>query len=130
METIPEAVKQFIFEYIDSVEQMEVLLLLRRNSSRTFTAKGVSDEMRRSPDSCELRLRSLEDAGFLTVDGNQEYHYVPASPEVDAVIGSLEDAYRIRPHKVLELIFSPMKKARGFADAFMMKRKKSEDPDG
>ena len=47
------------------------------------------------------------------------------------VVSDLADSYSIIRHKILELIFSPMKKARTFAEAFMVHpAKKKEDEDG
>jgi len=124
---IPENVRQFIFAYIDSVEQLEVLLLLRACRDQSFAAKNVSDAMRTSFDSATNRLATLQRQGFLSFDpANGIYKYAPANADVDALLGQVEDVYRVRKHKVLELIFSPMKKvARNFADAFVVNKSRN-----
>ena len=38
----PEAVRSFILEHINSVEQLEVLLLLKNQPDREWTAEAVS----------------------------------------------------------------------------------------
>jgi hypothetical protein len=120
----PDDVGKFIFSYIDSVEQLEVLLLLRACREQSFTAKNVSDAMRTSLDSASNRLTTLQRQGFLSSDPATEmFKYSPAATELDTLVGRLEEVYRVRKHKVLELIFSPMKKvARNFADAFVVSK--------
>lgn len=128
-EGIGEDVRQFIFEYIDSVEQLEVLLYLRHHPDDSLSPQRVSQEMRSTPDSVAGRMSTLEAQGFASGDRDAGFRY-KADTDADRVIGRVEECYRLRPHKVMELIFSPMKKARGFAEAFVVKRRKSEDSNG
>ena len=87
--------------------------------------------MRTSPASAEKRLESLRSIEFAEGDPALGYIY-SGKPEFEEVFTLLEDAYRVRRHKVLELIFSPMKKARSFADAFKVGKgtNKNEDENG
>ena len=119
---IPNNVKQFIFEYIDSVEQLDVLLLLRAHQNHSWTAKLVSDELRTNPVSAENRLLGLKVAGLIENDGPSEglYRYCPVTSTLSTTVDDLASACQVRRHKVYELIFSPMKRARKFADAFMV----------
>lgn len=127
---IPENVRQFIFSYIDSVEQLEVLLLLHSRPTETFTAPKIADEMRSTEASVSMRLSSLVHAGLIEGDSQAGYQYRPKSEEFTQLLSELSESNRVFRHKVLELIFSPMKKARNFADAFVMSKPKSEDENG
>jgi hypothetical protein len=42
---IPEAVRKLIAEYIDSVEQLEVLILLRSRRDRPWTIDEIDDHI-------------------------------------------------------------------------------------
>ncbi len=63
-ETLPPAVKQLLSRHIRSVEQLEVLLLLRGSPDRTWTSVEVYDVIRSSPASVTQRLEAFTAAGF------------------------------------------------------------------
>ena len=133
-EGIPEDVQQFIFEHIDAIEQLDVLLLLRSTPTREWSAREVSDELRANPASITDRLASLAGLNLLVESGSTPplYRFAPKEAAVAAVIDKLAEVYRVRRHKVFELIFSPIKRARSFARAFLVVRgpKKDEDDHG
>ena len=130
---IPEDIRQFIFTYVDSVAQLEALFFLRLNQSRAFTPEELSAQMRSSLGSAQATLVHLETSGLVTREVGA-YRYALAGTELDGIVGSLAQEFRLRPHKIFEQIFSPMKRARQFADAFLMgggnKPKKEEDENG
>jgi hypothetical protein len=62
---LPSAVKQLLARYIRSVEQLEVLLLIASQSSRTWTASDVYEVIRSSKASIADRLQAFTNDGFL-----------------------------------------------------------------
>ena len=64
-------------------------------------------------------------------DGNTggEYHYAPQT-KYHAIVDELAHHYRIQRHKIYGFIFSPLKKARDFADAFRKIDSKDGKKDG
>lgn len=128
-ENIPQKVVQFILESIDSVEQLEILLLLRRHPNEPWTAQAISQELRSSPTSINLRLSHLV-RGRIVEQCEMNFSYNPDSQFEQKIAKDLAEAYRVRRVKVLELIFSPMKKARPFADAFRVIKSKEPDSNG
>jgi hypothetical protein len=123
---IPDDVRQFVFEHVDSVTQLEVLFLLHNHTEREFDAEEVAKELRANIGACAKYLEALTSTGLLK-DSDGSYRYEPDSPELDTVIKHLIDSYKIRPHKVMELIFSNSKKARNFADAFNLSKSTKRD---
>lgn len=125
--TIPEKVQHFIFEYIDSVEQLDILLFLRVNKGQWFTADQIGKDLRLNSNSVKARLSLLKNQSL--IDSNHEspeaYAYTDRAAELERVLEDLTLNFRIKKHKILELIFSPAKKARQFADAFAIGRKSS-----
>jgi hypothetical protein len=121
---ISEAVKVFILNCIASVEQLEVLLLLKRDPARKWSAKEVADEIRTSYSSAERRLKSLHEIKLLTFFAeNQLYSYHPLSAETAALVDDLAQNYRTRPYRVIDLIFSkPVSRYQNLADAFKIKK--------
>jgi len=126
---IPESVKNFIFLHVDSVEVLEILLLFFQAREKSWSAQSVADELRSHPGSAERRILFLENLGLLkrNPDTPGEFLYDPQHPDLNEVVTELANAYRVRRHTVFELIFSPMKRARDFADAF---RRGKRNPNG
>ncbi len=122
---LPDEVRRLIVDHIESVEQLEILLLLYQQQGRTWTADEVARELRVAASSAGERLEELQrDAILSRVDGEPgRYRYVPASSKLDEAVGGLATAYSERRVTVINLIFSkPVDKIRTFADAFRLRR--------
>lgn len=118
---IPDDVRSFIFEHVDSVTQLEILFLLHKNRGQDFNALEVAKELRANSESAQKYLELLQGLGLLHAhEGHFRYH--PKEPALDGLVERLVDCYKVRPHKVMELIFSTAKRARIFADAFNLKK--------
>lgn len=136
---LPEDVRHLIFEYIDSVEQLEVLLFMRAHRGASYDSLTISAELRSNPQSVLKRMLTLEASGFVVraamtssqdADEILKFDYEPRTIELDRAIDQLAEIYRIRPQKIFEVIFSPLKKGRQFAAAFLVKTPKKENEDG
>ncbi|MFE8604805.1 hypothetical protein [Archangium violaceum] len=122
---LPEAVRRLIADHIDSVEQLEILLLLQQHPERSWTAELVARELRISPLSAGDRLKDMARSAILSrLQGSEaEYRYAPVSPEMVEAVAGLATAYSERRVTVINLIFSkPVDKIRTFADAFRLRR--------
>ena len=126
---IPPRVQRFISMHIDSIEKLEVLLLLRARVDREWTARDVSQELRITEASAAARLEDLTVRRLLAVkEGSPPiYRFSPASAEDAQDVSDLQATYSTRRVSVISFIFSkPLDKVRGFADAFRLKRDKDE----
>lgn len=124
-ETDLKEAERFIAEFIQSAEQLDVLLLLHSDRDRDFTAAEVSQRVYTVPASATLRLEELVAAGMLASDRapDPRYRYAPASPGVAERVDTLAAAYRADRVAVIRLIFqAPADPVRSFADAFRLKR--------
>lgn len=122
---IPEDIRRLIVEGIDSVEQLQVLLLMHEQPSRAWLVKDFTAELRSSDCSIQKRLVDLYSRKILRRDlGDEDPHtYVPFSPELEPVIQKLAEFYKQRPNRVIDLIYSqPHEALRAFADAFKIKK--------
>jgi hypothetical protein len=121
-----EGVRRLIVDAITSVEQLEILLLLREESERSWTAEQVDDHIKSNLSSVAARLSDLHSHRFLRRDEQGGYWYDPG-PERVPVIDELAAAYSERRYSVIELIFSkPSDKLEVFAQAFRIRK----DDDG
>lgn len=131
---ISEELKAFVLDHVDSVEQLEVLLLLREKRESCWTAAEVSRELRSSAESVANRLKGLLakklliQIGELTLVDERVYQYQPQSEKLDFLVGRLAEMYRTRRFTVMNVIFSkPAESIRTFADAFKIKKGESKD---
>jgi hypothetical protein len=56
---LSEAVQQFITRYITSIDQLEILLLLKENPDRQWTAEDVARALAADGSMIEIRLAEL-----------------------------------------------------------------------
>ncbi len=115
---IPDHVSQFILDFIDSIEQLHVLLFLQ-DHPQAWSEEDISQELRSTPTSVKVRLLTLESSGLLKKDDRGLYYFKPRSENLRKTSLDLARLYRVRPHTIAKLIFSPMKKSRPFVDSFV-----------
>lgn len=116
---IRKEVKDFVFQYIDSVEQLEILLLLGASPDKIWTADEVHNTLRSNKASVEKRLNLL--ATQKLIDKHEHgFQFKPDGSEKNEVIYQLASVYKVHRYRIYELIFSPMKKARDIAEAFVI----------
>jgi len=127
---LSQDVRALIVERIDSVVQLEVLLLLQAAPDRAWSAADVAQQLRIDPSWASGQLAELAARGLLapSSDVPDSYRYAPAAPELDRAVAQLVRDYAERRVTVITMIFSkPMDKLRSFADAFRL-RKDKEPP--
>jgi hypothetical protein len=109
MPEIPESVKQFVATHIHSIDVVEVLLLLRRESPKEWDASAVSKALWLERSGVEAILEQLSGAGLLKSgnDGAPRSHrYSPASPEAVHAVNELAKWYLANPVAIVALVFS------------------------
>jgi hypothetical protein len=118
--------------HVDSIEKLEVLLLLRARTERQWTASEVALELRITEVSAAARLEDLASSGLLVGDQGTPvaYRYSPVSSEDVRSIAELAAVYAERRVSVITFIFSkPQARVRGFADAFLLKPRQESGND-
>lgn len=115
---ISDHVRTLIADQIESVVQLEILLLLRESPEREFAAREVADALRIGPAWAEPHLLGLCARGILTCTSEPEkrYRYHPISSELAAAIDELAQCYAERRVSVTALIFSRSPNPVGIAD--------------
>ena len=129
-EAIWPHVQAFITERIDSVMQLELLLLLAARADRASTPADLAGELRIDPVWVDSQLREMAGHGLLEVaDGPPpQFRYRPRTAELARTVADLAQAYADRRVTVIGWIFSkPVDKLRSFADAFRLRK---DRPDG
>ena len=118
---IPKPVRQLIVRHIDSVQQVEILDLLRRDPERSWTAERISRELRIAGASCAEWLDRFATEGLVVRD-HLGYRDAPDGRHA-AAVSELIDMYGRRRTSVIEAIYSrPSDSIQSFSDAFRLRR--------
>jgi hypothetical protein len=128
---IPEPIRRLIGAHITSIEQLEVLILLRSTAPREWSAVEVSNTLSSSVMSIQDRLGDLAARGFLLVreaESQLLYHYAPETDEIERLIDGLANAYKERRLTVVNLIYArPQSDVKSFSDAFKLGRSRGDE---
>ena len=121
---ISQELKTFLKEHIHSVFSLEVLLLLRREQSRSFTASEVAKELGIENDVAP-QLSELTSANLIcTTNGDPaKYRYSPVDDKLESLVDQLAVAYAKQRVPILSLILTEhADRIRGFVEAYRLNR--------
>ena len=125
--SLPHDVHQVLYRNIDSVEQLEVLILLLHHPERGWSPDEVARELYSHPASIARRLAMLLGQDLLREVEPGCYQYAPRTGELHATVLRVSEMYRERRVAVVTLIASkPIENVRAFSDAFRIRRNKEE----
>ena len=126
-----DSAKRFIADFIGSVAQLELLLLLRTTAPRRWTVQELSNELRVEVKWARAQLLHFCDCGLVRPDdsaGETTFMYEPAREELRTQVTAVAQAYLLHRVTVIEAIYSkPPQSIRAFADAFKFRK---EQPRG
>lgn len=128
MEELDDELRAFIAEFISSIAQLELILLLAREPGRNLTADDAAKELALSPEMTAQILRQLERLGIAAASEKPpNYRYGPRDARIDTLVKRLAEAYAQRRVTVIQLIYrAPPDAWQRFADAFDFRKKKRE----
>lgn len=125
-ENFPNELRQFVEQHIESVQQLEALLLLRTEPSRQWNAAEVAKSLYVPEEVAKFLLTGFIRRGFaVSIDSDQQsvVAYHPRDQVTDDLIGQLQQMYHDRRVAVISLIYSkPLNRVQTFADAFRFNR--------
>jgi predicted transcriptional regulator len=124
------AILNFIFKYIDSNETIEILLFLRSLRNEWQSVEQISQQLRSNPRSVLKRLSTMRSLGLIIEDvtTSGQYKFELQDIELEVVIQEFAEVYALKPQRIFEILYSPNRQIKDFADAFVIgKAKKKED---
>jgi hypothetical protein len=124
-ERIPDDARAFLLQRIDSIAQLEALLLLRTDPVLTWDAEALAKRLYISVQETAAILHHLQVNGFLVTvkDSSGVYQYQPASPDLAHMVDRIADLYARYLIPVTQLIHTkPLTRVQEFADAFKLKK--------
>lgn len=127
---ISEEVRGILDRHIESLEHLEVLLLLMRHPERRWTGRSVGTELRIASESAGRHLAKLCAFNLLQVEIGRDlfYWFSPSLPHLTQAAQALAAAYAENRLGVIKHILGrPSKPVRDFADAFRLTKKDDSD---
>jgi hypothetical protein len=116
--------EKFIRERLPSSEQIEIVLLLRSDVARGWTAPEVTAALGTPPESTAMRLFLLASNGVLVFEGSgvPRYRYA-VNPDDDLLVNELADVWSGRREALADIVEGAGRDPlRTFADAFRLKK--------
>jgi hypothetical protein len=118
---ISPELKLFVEQHIESVPQLEAILMLRNEPQRAWDAAEIAKALYLPEEVAASLLSDFVRRGFSAIapPGKEKYVYRTRDDATDRLIGELQAAYHDRRVAVISLIYSkPLNKVQTFADAF------------
>jgi hypothetical protein len=120
-ESVPAELRTFVLRYIDSVGQLESLLLLRADPSARWTPATLAPRLYTTEEEASAILTRLADDGFLIAE-ETGYRFQCTDDPLERTLGELATFYATHLIAVTNLIHSKPRRIREFADAFKLKK--------
>jgi hypothetical protein len=133
---ISQYLQVFIRNYVESYEQLEILIRLRAHPDRTWTHHSISSASGIDETLAEESLHFLCAQGLLRAEVSTHamlFRYEPQSSELDALAGRLVEAYDTERLAVMRLMTANSierlrtKALEKLSDSFSLARKKSSE---
>ena len=121
-EALPEDVRRFVLDHVDSIAEMEALVMLVREPARAWPIDQVVARLYISPDDAEATLERLRAAGLAERAADGWRVAVVAEPRAGTLV-RLVALYATHLIPITNLIHAKGSRIRRFADAFQLRKK-------
>lgn len=129
MSSLSPTVRAFLERTIDTLDSLEVLLLLARTPDRAWTAEEVGTELRTSTFAATQRLQWLAAKGLVRRRDDGRSQFDGTDTMQAEQLAELAAAYRDRRTSVIAAIYTrprPNDALMSFANAFKLKKPPEE----
>ena len=124
---IPEEVQRFLVDHIDSIAELEAVLILREHRDQSWPCSLVADRIYASEEITAGLLVMLAKRGFLTADEMTptSFRYAPRSQEIARLLDQLAEVYAKYLVLVTDLVHKKSRRnIQGIAEAFKFRKEK------
>lgn len=116
------SLNEFIGRYIDSIETLEILLLLQRSPDTFWRPEAIDSHLGLKPGISDNRLSGLLQNGLVTAGTSGGYRYQVQDEDLKSWVSKLTSEYANRRIHVVNTVYSEnLARLRAFAEAFKMK---------
>ncbi|HEX3704946.1 MAG TPA: hypothetical protein VHU82_16575 [Vicinamibacterales bacterium] len=127
---IPRPVRRFLARCVDTVEQLEIILLLQRHPERSWNALEVGEALGLDHRAVARDLEQLGTRDLLDVrlGADVRYRFSPGAPEAAAAAQRAAEAYRVSRGAVLAFVTAGRYRSlQDFSDAFRLTEDDDDD---
>jgi predicted ArsR family transcriptional regulator len=124
---IQDDVRQFIFDRIHSIAQLECLLLLHDNPEVQWSVETLAQRLYINQQQAKEVLSHLTSEGLLIAHGESPvfYQYQTNPPHLNKMVDRLAEAYSKYLIQITNLIHSkPQSRIQEFAEAFRLRKRR------
>jgi hypothetical protein len=126
-EIVPPAVQQFVMDRIDSIAQLEAILMMRNAPDTWWPSSTLAERLYIADATCRAELDALCQQGLVLgkeQDIGWSYRYAPSNGELREFVDRLVYYYAHHLVPISNLIHAkPRTRIHEFADAFALKKK-------
>jgi hypothetical protein len=120
---LEEADLQFLRSTLRSVWALELMLFIRAQADRSWTAEALTLQLRASLPLVTELLQHFERLGLVLAQDAAAWKWQPASAELSARADAIANAHARTPFQVINAILdTPNERLRTFADAFKLRK--------
>jgi hypothetical protein len=104
----PPPLRQFVADHIGSVGELELLLLLRDDPARAWTAREAAARLHHLPEWVAERLEHLvlRSLAIRLTEPQGAYRFAPATTALERSVDAVAEAFRIRRTAMISLIYA------------------------
>src|SRR5688572_14471551 len=109
--------QKFIARSIESVEKLEILLLLSKSPDKVWSVREVFQTIQSNLGSVAQKLKDLSTDGLVSRETEDCFRFAPKTPELATLVAELDRMYEEKRIRVIQTIFSdPTNELRSFSD--------------
>lgn len=122
-DVIPPAVREFITRHIDTVSELEALLILRAHPKESWTLDQLANRVYVSKRGIGEIVERFAAEGFVKRE-DDHYRYDCNDATLEETIAELAQRYASHLIPVTNMIHSKPRSIRSFSDAFRLRKDK------
>jgi hypothetical protein len=124
MGAVSDSLRSFLEQRLSSLHHIEVVMLLRGDPGRSWTAPEVAAALGSAPETAAMRLFLLASGGLIAFEPSAvpRYRYAAADAETEARLRELSEVFATNRDAVAAVVESPRDPIRSFSDAFKLKK--------
>ena len=124
MGAVSERLKAFLEQRLSTSDHIAVVMLLRADPARSWTAPEVAAALGTAPETAAMRLFLLASGGLIAFEPSAipRYRFVSGDPETNEMLQELSEVLTTNREAVMTAVESPRDPIRSFSDAFKLKK--------
>lgn len=126
VERFPEDVTRFLYNSVESIDQLEILRVLGEDREREWDVVALAGAVQSDPQAVRAHLAAMHARGLLEMSargGGLSCRYGAGTPELEDMIRRLLQLYKERPVTMIKMVYEQARdRLRAFADSFRIRK--------